>query len=419
MPRLDSQAIEQLLLDAQGWEQDAERLEKEARRTRPLHVFASPLESGLAAKLLAKCPRRKHVDNLIAEWDRNGDGSVSKGEFRMHLQKMEVPGSLHAIHEIDAIFDRWDDDHSGKVDLYELRKRLFSVHRRAHDNAIIAAREASGVDKPDEYTQAKIDALRSRVRSAKSAAGAVRQISKLEAQLEELRDLIEGSVQVQLGMLLVKRGINVGEVVGAWVGPRGKHEMAHTRELKKSEFVAEIQRLGLTQHRQPVTAAVLGRVFDDIDKDHSGYLDMKEAKSALKEWQSWSNEAKQELQQKMKELTRLRLYATRKIQEARRPIEEDLPLPSQLAGAEGGFVEVPSDDEEEECTPSEAHAAHATAVARLRIRRVRREAEERYAEDSVDTGRLSSSMDSSRYLWESARRSTGRGDGSISPERLW
>ena len=41
MPRLDSQEIEQLLLDAQGWENEAERLEKDAlRRVEPAALLA-------------------------------------------------------------------------------------------------------------------------------------------------------------------------------------------------------------------------------------------------------------------------------------------------------------------------------------------------------------------------------------------
>lgn len=35
-----------------------------------------------------------------------------------------------------------------------------------------------------------------------------------------------------------------------------------------------------------VAPAVLGKLFDEIDTDKSGYLDLKEAKAALKKWQA-------------------------------------------------------------------------------------------------------------------------------------
>ena len=61
------------------------------------------------------------VIDLFREWDENGDGTVSKKEFRvaMPLLGLEVP-----IKSIDALFDEWDPDGSGKLDLKELTKVL-------------------------------------------------------------------------------------------------------------------------------------------------------------------------------------------------------------------------------------------------------------------------------------------------------
>ena len=107
------------------------------------------------------------------------------------------------------------------------------------------------------------------------------------------------------------------------------------RELKKSEFKDEVLKLGLTIDQQPATPAVVGKLFDEIDTDRSGYLDLKEAKAALKKWSGWSGEAYAEQRQKEAELGRLKALAARKFQEAMRPPAVALPpmrLPAPAAG---------------------------------------------------------------------------------------
>ena len=76
-----------------------------------------------------------------------------------------------------------------------------------------------------------------------------------------------------------------------------------------SQFKDEVQRLGLQMNRQPVPPALLGKLFDEIDTDGSGFLDLKEAKAALKKWQGWSGEAYSEQTAKEGELARLKAYA--------------------------------------------------------------------------------------------------------------
>ena len=61
------------------------------------------------------------IIDLFREWDEDGDGSVSKKEFRkaMPMLGLEVPK-----HEVDALFDSWDPDGSGVLELAELNKVL-------------------------------------------------------------------------------------------------------------------------------------------------------------------------------------------------------------------------------------------------------------------------------------------------------
>ena len=61
------------------------------------------------------------VIDLFREWDKDGDGTVSKREFRkaMPLLGLDVPRA-----EVDALFDSWDPDRSGSVELAELSRML-------------------------------------------------------------------------------------------------------------------------------------------------------------------------------------------------------------------------------------------------------------------------------------------------------
>ena len=61
------------------------------------------------------------VIDLFRQWDEDNDGTISKAEFRkaMPLLGLDVPKK-----EIDRLFDSWDLDRSGSLELTELNRRL-------------------------------------------------------------------------------------------------------------------------------------------------------------------------------------------------------------------------------------------------------------------------------------------------------
>uniref|UniRef100_A0A7S2NPK6 EF-hand domain-containing protein n=1 Tax=Haptolina brevifila TaxID=156173 RepID=A0A7S2NPK6_9EUKA len=61
------------------------------------------------------------VLDLFREWDKNGDGQISKKEFRqaMPLLGMDLPTKA-----IDELFDQYDPDRSGVMEFAELQKML-------------------------------------------------------------------------------------------------------------------------------------------------------------------------------------------------------------------------------------------------------------------------------------------------------
>ena len=52
--------------------------------------------------------------DLFKEWDEDSDGTVSKAEFR---KAMPILGLAVPRREVDELFDSWDLDGSGALDL--------------------------------------------------------------------------------------------------------------------------------------------------------------------------------------------------------------------------------------------------------------------------------------------------------------
>jgi len=61
------------------------------------------------------------VLDLFREWDTNGDGEISKKEFRKAMVSLglEVP-----VKDVDALFDKWDGDGGGCIQYKELNRIL-------------------------------------------------------------------------------------------------------------------------------------------------------------------------------------------------------------------------------------------------------------------------------------------------------
>jgi trimeric autotransporter adhesin len=81
---------------------------------------APPIQQQIAAALRRNAGK---VLDLFRAWDANGDGEVSKKEFRKAMPTigLDVP-----VQEVDALFDSWDQDGGGVLHYKELSKVLRS-----------------------------------------------------------------------------------------------------------------------------------------------------------------------------------------------------------------------------------------------------------------------------------------------------
>ena len=120
------------------------------------------------------------VIDLFREWDEDGDGEVSKAEFRraMPLLGLDVPRE-----EIDKLFDEWDPDGSGTIELREL-------------NTFLRRGMADGVHRPwlpgaEHNKLMRSEAFQARLRAAEDATLATSSYASTVANLQAARPLLQ------------------------------------------------------------------------------------------------------------------------------------------------------------------------------------------------------------------------------------
>lgn len=107
---MDSDWRPGLLVQAEEWEREADELlarieEDVAKPSGPTFL---PIERDLGMLLIKLEKMKVKVEHQINEWDRTGDGKVSKGEFRLHMREL---GLEHPTDEVDELFEKYDREY--------------------------------------------------------------------------------------------------------------------------------------------------------------------------------------------------------------------------------------------------------------------------------------------------------------------
>ena len=209
-----------------------------------LNATAPPPSLKIQLGLLLLSSEQDMIKKLLKDWDTKGKGEFLKGEFRLNLRNTGLNATSA---EADGLFDSWDDDKGGSLDLKELRSALLSVQSaaKAYKNT------------PDPNTE-KVARLRERAKLAQDAAEATKQAEEMEAEYKDFVRATRARADFQLGELLSKRRIKPGAVVTSWAKSRG----AHQGELSKKEFREAVLELGVS----PESAAEIDEVFSSFDE---------------------------------------------------------------------------------------------------------------------------------------------------------
>ena len=226
--------------------------------------FLSSLEDSAAVTSLPQRLGRLLVerDIKVAHWmkelDKNGDGSVSKLEFRVHLRSLLGSSSVPAeMREIDDLFATLDRNNTGILDLAELRVAMKKLQEEASELSVRIARYAT-----------HNASFRAVIETYQVAIADTTEFERAVSRLDMLKT--DTSPAARLGALLAKRNIKIGEVARKW-------DSDGSGSIDLKEFRRHVRAMGFVG-----TDTEISRVFDQFDIDESEELDVGELKGALK-----------------------------------------------------------------------------------------------------------------------------------------
>ena len=149
---------------------------------------------------------RKTTDQLIREWDKNGDGNLSKIEFK---QAIRLTLALTASNvEIDSVFDSFDESGDGSLELSELRPAIHRVFE--HVRTVKAAQTRLRAEAEEcEQLVVQLDACLTMAESW----------DELRAKLEKLRSVPPLETRLGLSLETPTQGFDrssCAELAKAW-----------------------------------------------------------------------------------------------------------------------------------------------------------------------------------------------------------
>ena len=125
-------------------------------------------EAGLAKLRVALRNDQAKVLALFKEWDEDGDGTVSKREFR---RAMPLLGLKAPKEHLDALFDSFDPDGSGIIDYDEFRK-IFQADAEPLKPALKRQKSSNAIMEKTKMAANRVSERASRV-SFRSKGGAI------------------------------------------------------------------------------------------------------------------------------------------------------------------------------------------------------------------------------------------------------
>ena len=240
---------DQLRAIVDRWEQEALGFEAEAAKV-PVD-FERTVGMAIRKVVSTKAEFVAFVD----VWDKNNTG-LKKVDFRRQMRGTSVTGlKMHAgNHEIDYLFDSIT---GGGGAATATVKQLVAV--------LWPMAQKAGVTDPEiERLNAKATACREEKKTVITALDALEATESTEAELRaNIGD--DAPVVAQLGHLVQKRNMKVGEVIAKW------GSVDHT------SFRHHVRTLGVVANDERIDA-----VFDTMDDDGGGTLDADELKDGLK-----------------------------------------------------------------------------------------------------------------------------------------
>ena len=225
-------------------------------------LAATKKEFGLALSTrLADALHAKGLSNaqIVKELDINGDGSITKFEFRKTVRAiLEKGGKKVDVTQIDALFDSWDKDKGGTLDTDEL---------------LFALKKINEVSKNQKQMTAAFEAKKIAQRAiAAEANKALETTIKWEATVAEQKAALdERPVGARLGEWLNSKNLKLADIMSRW-------DKDGSGTVDREEFIGVFKAIGFKGD-----VSELQELFRGFDRSGEGNLDKGELRAALHE----------------------------------------------------------------------------------------------------------------------------------------
>jgi len=234
-------------------------------------------ELRLGAVILKRLGEAGKIEDLLREWDGNGDGDVSKIEFRQCVTgkslKMKAPNK-----EIDDFFSTIDADGSGSVDLKELKPAIKMLKEKA-----------SAADAQKQRFTDRAKELRDKVELIKKSAEDTDAVEKYEAKLIDMK--VNPNIDARIGLALNAKNMKVIEIVGKW-------DKDGDGTVDKEEFRKNIKELNVGD----IKSFEIDELYTKLDTDGGGDLSLDEVTKCFVSMQKAATSSQQELKAGNKQL---------------------------------------------------------------------------------------------------------------------
>ena len=237
------------------------------------------------------------LDKLMGEWDRNKDGEISKQEFRLNVRLLGLSEAVATTKQIDSLYDKLDSDHSGSLDLKEIKLALRKLQE-----------ETSLVDQQEAQQKARAGGKRVVAEAFRQAVGATVAYEEGFTELEEMR--ANQDVGAKLGEVIKRRNIKVSELVAQW-------DEDGSGYIDRLEFRKHVRKVGLD-----ATDPELDTIFNVLDDSGDEMLDPKELPNAFRKLLSASQQHKNDVADMTKKVKRFFNDAERAQKDAKETAKE-------------------------------------------------------------------------------------------------
>ena len=201
------------------------------------------------------------VMQLVQSWGNTESLSlITKITFRQHvrklLEKVDIVVPITAK-QIDALFERLDQDKGGALEINEVKDALKSLQNAA----AAAAKDSGGI-------REKIERILVREALGKEALTATREMEEANAEMERL--LSNKTVPAKLGVQMLVKRMKVADVIQKW-------DPNNEGKLDKTSFRQQVKGLGVDAEGREIE-----EYYDTLNTEGDKSLSMTIIRETLK-----------------------------------------------------------------------------------------------------------------------------------------